>query len=129
MYTDELIPNMLSLAKKMALQSEGEYRLGSVLVKSGRVLAKGVNKYNAINALAWKFFGYQTIHAEIDAMNKVWDKRNIRGSVLYVFRTRKNGDPGNSRPCVRCQNALKTLGVHKIVYSIPDYPYFNVEKV
>lgn len=120
---------MLLNAKKMAMLSSGEYRLGSILVKSGRILARGLNKYNAINELAWKYFGYQTIHAEIDALNQVWDKRNIKGATLFVFRTKKNGDPGNSRPCNRCLNAIRDLGVRKIVYSIPEYPYFNVEKV
>lgn len=129
MTIENMLPGMLMVAKKLALSSSGEYRLGSVVVKSGRILSRGINKYNMLNNLARKYFGYQTIHAEIDALNQIWDKRNIKGTTLFVFRTKKNGEPANSRPCDRCMNAIRDLGVRKIVYTTSIYPFYNVEKV
>lgn len=122
------LPGFLSLAKKMASLSTGEYKLGSVLSKNGRMMSKGFNKYDHMNSLAREFFKYSTVHAEIDALFKI-ERTMIPGCIMYVFRIRKDGSPGSSKPCLRCLNALKSLGVKRVVYSITEFPYFNVEKV
>ena len=122
------LPGFLSLAKKTAYLSTGEYRLGSVIAKNGRMMAKGFNKYNHMNALAREFFRYSTVHAEIDALFRM-DRNQIPGSTIYVFRVRKDGSPGSSLPCYRCLNAMRSLGVRRIVYSTTEYPYYNVQKI
>jgi deoxycytidylate deaminase len=122
------LPSFLNLAKKMAFLSSGDYRLGSVVIKAGRVLAKGINRYWNSNSLSKEFFKFNTVHAEMDSLGKL-ERENIKGTILYVARVRKDGSFGCSKPCSRCQKALKALGVRKIVYSTEEYPYFQIEKI
>lgn len=122
------LPSYLNLARKMAMTSNGSYKLGSCVIKSGRVMSLGFNKYWQSNALAREFFKFETVHAEMDSLVKM-TREAIRGVTLYVARIRKDGSYGNSKPCPRCQNALRTLGVRKIVYSIDVYPFFETQKI
>ena len=122
------LPGYLRLAGKISLKSSGEYRLGAVVARGGRVLSRGYNKYDTISFLARRYFGYQTVHAEMDAL-RILDRKMIRGSTLYVFRTRKDGSIGNSKPCSRCTKALRALGVYQVVYTITEFPYYNTEKL
>ena len=123
MFDETKLPNMLRIAKKMANLSSGDYMLGAVVMKSGRVMGKGFNKYNAINAMARRFFGHPTIHAEIAAMSNA-PHGSLNGASIWVYRTRRDGSPGLSFPCARCQVALKKFGIRRVIYSIPDYPYY-----
>jgi len=122
------LPSFLKTAMKLAKKSNGLYMLGSCLVSAGRFLSGGYNKYHSMNPLAREFFGYPTVHAEMDALNGV-SKESIKGSVLYVFRIRRDGSPGMSMPCRRCQNALRNLGIRKVIYSTAVAPYWGQLKV
>lgn len=122
------LPSFLNLAKKMANESSAPFKLGSVFVKSGRVFSKGFNKYDGINYLARRFFAYPTIHAEIDSLKRV-SLGCIRGGILYVFRATKDGMPAMAKPCIRCQRALRILGVKKIIYSTKEYPFYKEERI
>jgi len=57
-----------------------------------------------------------TIHAEMDAINKLrtLDKNNKLCKVnIIVIRVNNSGDLCSSKPCDKCMNYMKTIGVDK----------------
>jgi deoxycytidylate deaminase len=125
---DSCVSGYLKIARKMAIQSTGMFKLGSVVAKSGRFLARGMNYYDKYNPIARAYFKFPTVHAEVDALNKL-SPENIRGATIYVFRIRKDGMPAMSRPCYRCMNTMRALGIRKVIYSVEEYPYYVEERV
>ena len=55
-----------------------------------------------------------SIHAEIKALSPVADPK---GATLYVARINREGTPLLSRPCVRCEVALDSLGIKRVVHT------------
>lgn len=109
--------SFIKSAMRAALQSSQDkrYKLGAVVVKSGRVLAWGYNSNknrpeNWIPRQAW------SVHAEESCLRKIKEGRNP-GSTLYVARVNRNGKVRLSRPCRDCQNLARTHGVERIVYT------------
>jgi deoxycytidylate deaminase len=108
--------SLLSMALKIAETSDMPQKHGAIIVKSGRVLALGVNKWRNKD-LRKTQNGYNpnlTYHAEVDALNRFAD---VRGATIYIARLGKNGEPRFSRPCSRCLEALQDAGIKKIVYT------------
>lgn len=106
------------MATRIAETSEVPQRHGAVIVKSGRVLAVGVNKWRNRNIKNndLEYNPHLTYHAEIDALNRFAD---VEGATIYIARVDKKGEPRFSRPCSRCLKALKDAGIKKIVYTTP----------
>jgi len=107
----------LDLASKMAETSEVENRHGAVLVKNGRVLALGINKWRNkdLNCGREKYQAVLTTHAEIDALSRV---ANPEGAVLYIARVGLAGEARISRPCSRCMAVIEKLGIKRIIYTV-----------
>lgn len=105
----------LGMAIKMANKSKCCSRHGSIIYQGSRLLSVGYNKYkNSPMNLDWD---YWSLHAEIDAMNKIkhYDNNNIS---LLVVRINKKGKLMSSRPCENCIERLKNkFNIHKIFYS------------
>ena len=55
-------------------------------------------------------------HAEYTALRSV--RGSTEGTVLYVARVLKNDSPAMSKPCLRCQEMLRSAGVTKVIYTI-----------
>lgn len=111
--------NFLSLAMKVAEDSDLDSRHGAVVVKGGRVLSLATNKKRNDLNVAFSHEGYQpvlTTHAEVAAMNRI-SADQLRGAIIYVARVDANGKPLISRPCFRCMDALVEAGVKKVVYT------------
>ena len=107
----------LDLAFKMAESSEVENRHGAVLVKNGRVLSLGVNKWRnkGLECGREEYQAVLTTHAEIDALSRV---ANPAGAVLYIARVGLRGEERISRPCVRCMAVIEKLGIKRIIYTV-----------
>ncbi|MBD0743010.1 hypothetical protein [Streptomyces sp. CBMA152] len=95
----------LELALKQAARSRCRYRVGAVLVKSGRVLTHSPNRYR--NAPAVDFL-HATFHAEEMLLRRA---QVPPGAVVYVARINRAGAPALARPCPRCEQALRSRGV------------------
>lgn len=107
----------LNLAKQLAEVSEVNHKHGAVVVKSGRPVSLGVNKWRNRDMLQSPD-GYNpnlTVHAEMDALSRVTDPK---GAVVYIARVGKNGDERFSRPCNNCAKALAEAGVKAVVYTV-----------
>lgn len=110
----------MELARRMARQSEfPDYRHGAVLVK-GSIRNASFNKSNYC-AFGTRFqkehAGKTTLHAELGAILGM-DRQITDGATVYVARVGREGDYKLSKPCPMCHQALKHVGVKRVVYTI-----------
>lgn len=111
----------LGQAIDLAKMSECNYKHGAVLRKSGKTIAVGVNY--GVNDPAYLTdevaAEHAAVHAEVAALNSA-RKIDLTGATIYVARVIKNGEPRMSKPCERCQKALKARGVRKVFYTLDN---------
>jgi deoxycytidylate deaminase len=112
---------MLNLAAKIAETSELGQQHGAVIVKGGRVISVGVNKWR--NKSFVEITHSQpsphslvlSYHAEIDAINRAGI--NLNGSTMYIARINTEKEHRFSRPCNNCMDAIHAAGIKKIIYT------------
>jgi len=94
-------------------------RHGAVIVKSGRVMSTGVNKFrNSIKIIEpHNIKSHCSVHAEVDALSRVSD---ATGATIYVARVNRQNQERMSRPCNSCYLAIVKAGINKIVYTTGD---------
>lgn len=114
--------SFLDLAMKVAETSEVENQHGAVLVKNGRVLALGINKWRNKGLFMESYEPVLTTHAEVDVLNRVSD---AEGTVLYIARS-KDGKAMFSRPCWRCMETIAAAGVKRIIYTVDWLNFFGL---
>jgi pyrimidine deaminase RibD-like protein len=91
-----------------------QWRVGAVLVKGGRVLSMGVNRYrNLPSQVDLEGVSY---HAEEVALKRAGD---VEGATIFVARVTRSGHLGLAKPCERCQELLHAHGVHSAVWTEP----------
>jgi deoxycytidylate deaminase len=102
----------------LAHRSTAVKRHGAVIIKGGRVIGCGYNKYTNK-----PFFvspehqqHYCSTHAEVAAIRS--SKANLRGATVYVARINKRGEERFSAPCSNCQAELDKNGIRKVVYTV-----------
>jgi deoxycytidylate deaminase len=114
------IRRYMDLAKRMAQQSDfPDYRHGAVLIKgSVRNVATNKNNYCSFGSRFQKgHSGRTTLHAELGAILGV-DRSVTEGATVYVARIGKENNYKISKPCSMCHEALKHVGVKRVVYTI-----------
>lgn len=116
---------MFSLAKAQAIQSSYKYQLGCVIVKGNRILSKA---YNNVGANCADHVCSNVFHAEKRAISRA-PRGSLSGAVAYVYRTTKNGQVGSSKPCKRCEDLLRSVGISKVCYTTGVEPYYMEEKL
>ena len=107
----------LKIAAKEAEKSSMYSQHGCVIVYKGNVVAVGHNK-------KVPHFGLRSIHAEIDALTKISNKRNkkmLRRCVMYVVRVGGPSIIKNSRPCNNCTKVIKKANLKTIHWSTDEY--------
>lgn len=61
------------------------------------------------------FVNFPFLHAEIDAIRKVWGRHKLDSSYTLVSIRLNNGIK-NAKPCINCNTVLQALGL-KVIYS------------
>lgn len=110
--------SFLDIAVRMAESSEVSFKHGAVIVRSGSVLAMGVNKWKAAEKPDVPTYEYNeniSIHAEIDALSRCSDPD---GATIFIARVNKRGEERMSRPCMNCEKAIIKAGIKKVVYTL-----------
>lgn len=105
---------MMDLARRISLKSEyDKYKIGAVIANKGTILGVGWNRAKTHPKSPHK---YKHLHAEIDAAFRVpaWE---LDGATIYVYRAKKDGSMGLSRPCESCYKYLKSHYVKWMVYT------------
>lgn len=85
----------------------------AVIEKGGAILSIGRNNMTKTNPAFFNGEHDLCIHAEYDALRQL---RDAKGTNLYVFRFKKSGGLGTSKPCSDCMKVIKERGVHKVFY-------------
>jgi deoxycytidylate deaminase len=115
MIKEESLNNILENNRKI----NQRITMVAVIQKGGKILSIGINDYFR---LCYKFkdrnqYGeYQGLHAELAAIKKC-TKKQLQGSIMSVYGQTVQGNfPKSTRPCCNCLNAIKAVGIRKIVY-------------
>lgn len=86
--------------------SHPKTRVVACVVKGGRILGIGVNKYKGKHS--WGR------HAEIDALHKV---RNAKGASIWVLRMKADDSIGLAKPCGKCLPEIRRKRIATIYYT------------
>lgn len=113
----------LQLAADVRRQSTMHIKVGAVLVRGNRVVKLASNKEGSGRRIRHTHLGLWSRHAEVRATINV----DANGATVFVYREHaSNATPLLAKPCVNCQEWLQYIGVVQAVYSIPEYPFFEV---
>lgn len=91
--------------------------------RKGRVLAYGMNSYVKTHPIQKKLSddygnGEQIfLHAEIDAIIRLGSMKRKAYRIL-VERYDRNGNPKNAKPCILCENFIKSVGIKMIEHTV-----------
>lgn len=119
-------PTYFRFAKRAALKSSLEVKVGACLV-IGKSVLEGFNKPKTHPKFANPDKHVRkSIHAELDCLLKT-NMISVHGDI-YVYRE-VDGKPAMARPCEHCMEFLKKSGIDEIYYSIPEEPFWKMEKL
>jgi len=108
--------NLINTMKKNALNSELHYKHSACILKKGKILTIGKNKYFK-NIIIENQSIKLSIHAEIDVLYK-HSTKNLKGLDILIIRIGENSkELKNSRPCNSCIEKLRERGIRKVYYS------------
>lgn len=82
-------------------------------------MAVGINANKNDPAFMGKTDVHFSVHAE-EAALRACKGANLKRATIYVARLSKRGEPAMSKPCERCQKAIKAAGIRKIVYTVSN---------
>lgn len=106
----------LDKATELAFTSTAFKRHGCVIVKGGRCLGKGINKYvNKPHFVSEWHMDRCSVHAEVAACRS--SGSNLKGATIYVSRINNKGEERYSAPCEKCQVVLESYGIRKVVFT------------
>lgn len=121
---DNNLPSLFRLARNVSkLSPHRKYKIGAVLVINGKPISVGHNQSKTHPQAL-----YTGLHAEIQAL-KASGKSKLKGSIVFVYRNRKDGSLAIARPCKNCMKELKEFGVKRIFYTCDEYPFFESEDI
>lgn len=115
-------------AEEMSKLSDHRCQIGCVVVDHHRLISSGHNSDSKMNRLQknldTRFFNVSCegkLHAETMALLPfIKSKTDLSHATLYTFRRNKLGELAKSRPCPRCMQLIKSLGIKKLVYTTED---------
>lgn len=109
--------NFLNIARLLASHSEERKKHGAVIVKSGRVVGTGFNKFkNHPSNIEPELIKTRcSRHAEQVAIHQAGS--HTRGAIIYVARINNHGYDRNSKPCYVCSARIKKAGIKKVIYT------------
>ena len=118
----------INCAKQISIQTNHKHKIGCVIVSGHRIIGSGHNsdtKTVPLQAmLDSKHFQCECsgkVHAETEALLPfVRHHVSLAGATIYTFRQRKDGTYGCARPCPRCMQVIKMVGIKKLVYTTND---------
>lgn len=115
-------------AKAISNLSDHHHKIGCVIVDKHRIISSGSNsntKCHPVQAnLDKRTFKCECpgkLHAEVASIIPLL-KYNIDLSraILYTYREHKDGTVAMARPCPRCMEMIKSVGIKKIRYTTND---------
>lgn len=103
----------LNAAIEEAMNSEHpQWKVGAIVVRSGRVLGRGNNKYRNNPSIVGK--DGVSYHAEEVAIRRAG---STEGATIYVARITRSGYVAIAKPCETCQELLELAGIQTAVWT------------
>jgi cytidine deaminase len=59
---------------------------------------------------------HETVHAEVQALKKLWPDHRA-GTTVVSIRMTRGGVLGMAKPCAACEKFMREAGVKKVIYS------------
>jgi deoxycytidylate deaminase len=109
-------PRFFEIAKKVSKKSNHEFPMGAIIIRKGKVIGRGVNKDKTHTK---SNHTYRNVHAELSAVLNT-RLSDLEDCEVYVYRETKDEVMAMAKPCVFCQEMLKSLGIKKVHYTILD---------
>jgi tRNA(Arg) A34 adenosine deaminase TadA len=106
--------SFLAVATKLAATSDNRFRVGALVVKSGRVFGGSANITKKSPSTPPNRF---STHAEIAALRIA---SQTQDSTLYVSRLSSADTPALAKPCAWCIQEILDSGVYRVVYTVSD---------
>jgi deoxycytidylate deaminase len=103
-------------------------QLGAVIVKDRDLVSAATNVHKS-HPMQMRYNVYRNmqgdnhhhhLHAEMHAIIRTQNKKQLRGASIYVSRVCMDRDRGMARPCKACMRAIKDHGIKKIYYTTED---------
>jgi tRNA(adenine34) deaminase len=109
--SDEYFIRIANRLGEAALNKNGDYPAGCVIVKDGKIIARGKNKVKKIKD--------GTAHAEILALKSAYKKQYpfLKECIVYT----------NIEPCLMCATAMTYAHIKRVVYGAPHKEYGNLK--
>ena len=108
---------------KNSKQIDQRVTMIAIITKNGRVLSIGHNDKNRLSFPFKHKNGYSDlsgIHAEVDSIRKCF-KSQLKGATITVIGINtRSGNMVLSKPCISCMNAIKEVGIKRIIYFDKD---------
>jgi deoxycytidylate deaminase len=119
----------INIAIEEAQKGDHKQMLGCVIFNKKKIISKGHNScLKSVKNLHPKYQKWPgSVHAEVDAIIKA--KTDLKGCDMLIVRINKNKQLRLAKPCESCMNYIKYIGIHKIYYTISNYPYIQEEKI
>jgi deoxycytidylate deaminase len=123
-----LKPEILNQAVAVAMSSQSKRRIGSIILKKGKLIASAVNLENKSHPIQ-AFYGEKAscIHNNDGLSHKIYLHSEVnclirskgKGDTIIVARVGGKGgkELRNSKPCAICSLALDEYGIRHIHYS------------
>ena len=109
-HVDRLLPLMKKLIK---MSTHHQHRLSCIILDKGKIVSAA---YNEIKTHPKSIARYNMLHAEQNCLIG-HDPDALKGCTAYIYRERRDGLPGTSKPCPECEKALKCAGIKKVIFS------------
>lgn len=115
-------------AQSVSMLSDHRCRIGCVIVDKHRIISSGHNSNTKCHPLQaeidtkhFNCFCTGKLHAETSAILPLLRlDEDYSRATLYTYREHANGSLAASRPCARCMQLIKQLGITKIKYTTDD---------
>ena len=120
--------SFFKVAQSLSSMSDHRVKIGCVVVNKHRIISSGHNsnsKCHAVQAqLDMKHFNCTCsgkVHAETSALIPLLkSNEDFSRATLYTYREYKDGQLAMSRPCPRCMELIKRVGISTIKYTTDD---------
>lgn len=130
--------SLFSVAKSLAELSDHRCKIGCIIVDKHRIISSGHNSNTKCHPIQAKIdtkhfncFCTGKLHAETSAIVPLLrTEDDYSRATLYTYREHADGTLANSRPCARCIQLIKQIGITRIRYTTEEgYASEYLEKI
>lgn len=123
-----ILDNSLKIATQLFSSAiKQEQNVFAFMYSGNKLISIGQNNMEKVNAKAYafgmrfnvdQFKRFPFVHAEVDAISRLWGKYYISGKEkLVVVRFGRGGNIGIAKPCNGCQAILSSLNLNKVFWT------------